>query len=83
MCDISQRRSHIREGGQGCLDLISLGCVNTGNPILIFFPLIGRDTGAIEVDMYRAVEAAEGRMVHNNSWNSANGMASNIWKPCV
>jgi hypothetical protein len=30
-----------------------------------------------------AMEAAEGRMAHNNGWNGANGMASNTWKLCV
>ena len=29
------------------------------------------------------VEAAEGRMAHNNVWNGVNGMASNTWKPCI
>lgn len=28
-------------------------------------------------------EAADRRMVHNNVWNGASGMASNTWKPCV
>jgi hypothetical protein len=32
-------------------------------------------------ELWKAVEAAEGRTAHNNVRNGANGMESNTWKP--
>jgi hypothetical protein len=38
-----------------------------------------RSSDWVDNDVYKEVEAADGRMANNNVWNRTNGMGSNTW----